>query len=77
MKNFYDKIDKCSNTGCWNWTGATDPKNGYGRFRFSYTTDDYRRVLELRGYGFEMRAIAEKVGMSPTHVRRIINGKVI
>lgn len=33
MERFYNKITKCSETGCWNWTAGRD-KLGYGHFMF-------------------------------------------
>lgn len=43
IERFYEKLEIVTDSGCWIWTGATDPK-GYGRFM----TTNGRAVLAHR-----------------------------
>ena len=46
MKRFFDKIEKCPDTGCWNWTGALRSKKreSYGALKYLGRTVDAHKV---------------------------------
>ena len=46
MERFFNKIVKCPDTGCWNWSGAlrNRKRNSYGSLKYEGKTVDAHRV---------------------------------
>ena len=44
MQRFFDKINKCKTTGCWNWTASIRGKCGYGAFKYLDKIESAHRV---------------------------------
>jgi hypothetical protein len=51
MKRFFDKVDKCPITGCWNWTAGSRSKDGYGAIKHQNKTVDAHRLSWIIHYG--------------------------
>lgn len=51
------KVDKCRESGCWNWTGAlkgSDPLKRYGNLTVGSRTDGSRRNVAAHRYAYEV-----------------------
>ena len=51
------KVDKCPESGCWNWTGAMkgrNPLRRYGNLVIGSRTDGSRRTVSAHRYAYEV-----------------------
>lgn len=51
IETFWSRVNKRSDSECWNWTFPADPQTGYGKFAFNSTHTSAHRFSWLIHFG--------------------------